>query len=575
MQIVKRNGELQEFNPEKIEKVISKALSETKEQGNAKELSEIVCKAIREGMTVEQIQDLVFDTLVKNNLVITAREFERYRTRRTVLREQKLEKTYADMDKILKQGSDENSNKDSQLLNVKRDLLAGEFYRNRLLQILPKHLAKAHSMKIIHIHDSDFDTRSTNCSIPNVKDMLENGFKNSNAYIGTPKSVQVASTVLMQIVFSVSNSQYGGTSISDFNELLSIYAKKNFRKNFIDVYRLINNVSNSSLDECILELEDNYGKIDSGNKELEKIYEREFTEAKNKTDKDIYDACQTFEYQCNSLQNANQVPFVTITMAIPTSWESERVISNYFKVRQKGLTDGKKTAIAIFPKISMYVVDGYNLKEGDKYYYLLKEASKCIAQTYYPDLLMYSKSDYDNNKYYARMGCRSRVNHEYKENGKYVKYGRANFGVTTLNLPHLCLETLKEKGDINTLLNRINDISQTLMKDAFIFRFSQVKTLKPKEVPILFMAGGLARLNENNSIEPLLRSDKFSLSYGYLGIDDCVRLLTDNKENISTDKGYELGMKIMNCLVDNVNKLKKEINLPISLYSTPKLCGWL
>ena len=92
MQIVKRNGELQEFNPEKIEKVISKALSETKEQGNAKELSKIVCKVIREGMTVEQIQDLVFDTLVKNNLVITAREFERYRTRRTVLREQKLDK---------------------------------------------------------------------------------------------------------------------------------------------------------------------------------------------------------------------------------------------------------------------------------------------------------------------------------------------------------------------------------------------------------------------------------------------------------------------------------------------------
>lgn len=385
MQIVKRNGEKQEFKVEKIERVISKALNETKENGNAKELSEIVFKEIREGMTVEQIQDLVFDTLVKNNLIITAREFERYRTRRTVLREQKLEKTYADMDRILKQGSDENSNKDSQLLNVKRDLVAGEFYRNRLLQILPKNVSEAHSKKVIYIHDSDFDTRSTNCSIPNVQDMLANGFKNSNAYIGTPKSVQVASTVLMQIVFSVSNSQYGGTSLADFNELLGEYAKKNFRKNFIDVYRLLHNISTASLDETIFNLENLYGDIDSGNARLEKMYEREFTEAKNKTDKEIYDACQTFEYQCNSLQNANQVPFVTITMSIPTSWESERVISNYFKVRQKGLTDGKHTTIAVFPKISMFVVDGYNLKEGDKYYYLLKEASKCIASTYYPD----------------------------------------------------------------------------------------------------------------------------------------------------------------------------------------------
>lgn len=171
--------------------------------------------------------------------------------------------------------------------------------------------------------------------------------------------------------------------------------------------------------------------------------------------------------------------------------------------------------------------------------------------------------------------CRSRVNHEYKENGKYAKYGRANFGVVTLNLPHLCLETLKENGNIDMLLDKINKVSNTTMRDAFQFRFNQVKTLKPKEVPILFMNGGLARLKANDDIEPLLRSDKFSLSFGYLGIDDCVRMLTNNKENISTDIGYDIGMKIMNCLVDNVNKLKNEMNLPISLYSTPKLCGWL
>ena len=173
-----------------------------------------------------------------------------------------------------------------------------------------------------------------------------------------------------------------------------------------------------------------------------------------------------------------------------------------------------------------------------------------------------------NRKLFREL-CRSRVNHEYKENGEYVKYGRANFGVITLNLPHLCLETLKEKGDINTLLNKIDGVSQTLLIDAFQFRFNQVKTLKPKEVPILFMNGGLARLKPNEDIEPLLRSDRFSLSYGYLGIDDCVRILTNNEENISTDKGYELGMQIMNCLVKNVEELKKDLKLPISLYSTP------
>ena len=167
MQIVKRNGELQEFNPEKIEKVISKALKETKEQGNAKELSEIVCKAIREGITVEQIQDLVFDTLVKNNLIITAREFERYRTRRTVLREQKLDTV---VQKFLDYGDDENSNKKTDVANVKRDLIAGEYFRKRREKMLPKDLLNV---------------------------------------INQPNSVQTAFNIVSQIFLSTANQQFG------------------------------------------------------------------------------------------------------------------------------------------------------------------------------------------------------------------------------------------------------------------------------------------------------------------------------------------------------------------------------
>lgn len=94
--------------------------------------------------------------------------------------------------------------------------------------------------------------------------------------------------------------------------------------------------------------------------------------------------------------------FSTITFNIPTSWESEEIVSSYLDVRMKGL--GERGVIAIFPKLSMIVVDGYNLKPEDKYYWLLEKASKCIAKTYYPDSLLYSKEDYDKGRYYARMG---------------------------------------------------------------------------------------------------------------------------------------------------------------------------
>lgn len=298
MQIVKRNGEKQEFKVEKIERVISKALNETKENGNAKELSEIVFKAIKEGMTVEQIQDLVFDTLVKNNLIITAREFERYRTRRTVLREQKLDK---EIERFLDYGDDENSNKKTDVANVKRDLIAGEYFRKRREKMLPKDLLEAHRKKAIYQHDFDQWEKLTNCCILNIKDMLMNGTWITNAVINQPNSVQTAFNIVSQIFLSTANQEFGGISSHNINEILSFFAKKNFRKNFIDVYRLLHNISTASLDETIFNLENLYGDIDSGNARLEKMYEREFTEAKNKTRKDIYDACQIFEYQINSI----------------------------------------------------------------------------------------------------------------------------------------------------------------------------------------------------------------------------------------------------------------------------------
>ncbi|MGL4999917.1 MAG: anaerobic ribonucleoside-triphosphate reductase, partial [Cetobacterium sp.] len=91
-----------------------------------------------------------------------------------------------------------------------------------------------------------------------------------------------------------------------------------------------------------------------------------------------------------------------ITFNIPTSWESEEIISSYLDVRIKGL--GEKGIIAIFPKLSMIVVEGYNLNKGDKYFGLTEKLSKCMAKTYYPDILNYSRESYDEGQYFGRMG---------------------------------------------------------------------------------------------------------------------------------------------------------------------------
>lgn len=364
-----------------------------------------------------------------------------------------------------------------------------------------------------------------------------------------------------------------GVSLPNFNEVFAKYAKINFKKNFVKAYNAKNNteLTIEKLEE-ITEL-----ALTSENKKLEHHYPNIFKITKQWTKKDIYDGCQLFEYQINSIMgSASQTPFSTITFNIPTSWESEEIISAYLDVRMKGT--GPKGVTAIFPKISMIVVDGYNLKETDPYYWLLEKASKCIAKTYYPDILNYTKEEYDNGTYYARMGCRSRVNHEYRdENGKPVQYGRFNYGVSTLNIPQIALKALRksevQSERINEFFNILNTFGYDIMKKAIVQRYEFVKVLKAKEAPILFQYGGIARLEPDETIEPLLKTDRASVSYGFLGIDDCVRMLTDNKENISTKLGQTLGLEIITTIRKQADKIKKETGLPVSIYGSPVESG--
>lgn len=99
-----------------------------------------------------------------------------------------------------------------------------------------------------------------------------------------------------------------------------------------------------------------------------------------------------------------QTPFSTISFGVPTSWESEELILQYLKVRQRGLGKEAESKCTIFPKLSYFLVDGYNLKDTDPYFYITKEVAKTQMTCVYPDILCVSKQDYDSGRYYSRMG---------------------------------------------------------------------------------------------------------------------------------------------------------------------------
>lgn len=178
--------------------------------------------------------------------------------------------------------------------------------------------------------------------------------------------------------------------------------------------------------------------------------------------------------------------------------------------------------------------------------------------------------------------CRSRVNHDFKnEKGEYQPEGRYNWGVQTLSIPHLLWECMRENSNWNELsyqqrIDKVKDKIRSytpLMQKSMEWRYNQVKKLKPKNVPILFMAGGIARLKAEDSIEPFLKSTQSSISYGYIGIGDVLEVCTDRKHSINDEVGLDLGLQIMKTIREEANKIKENTGFPVSVYGTPKTVG--
>lgn len=217
--IIKRNGYRVPFDRVKIEIAIRKAISSSKAECHSlpqRVSAEVEQKfiALSRNLNVEDIQDLVVASLVKHNKEL-AQVYANYRHERQVDRNASLHKAIDDL-LTLKNKENENANKNSTLLSTQRDLMAGEISKNKAREeMIPRSLMKAHDEGIIHIHDMDYISQNMhNCSLVNLKDMLENGTKINNKLIETPKSLRTAATIMTQIVAGVASSQYGGQTIS-------------------------------------------------------------------------------------------------------------------------------------------------------------------------------------------------------------------------------------------------------------------------------------------------------------------------------------------------------------------------
>lgn len=406
MQIKKRNGELAEFDKQKIIRAINKAVLDVEGgvsisyediehiasaiENKAKENSEI--------FTVEKIQDEVIKSLMDYDKDL-AMKYQTYRVEREEKRN--FEKSYEEkIGQLLgkdKQILNENANKDAKTISVQRDLLAGISSKNYYLKnILPKEIAEAHEKGEIHVHDLDYLLfKETNCENVDLARMLKGGCKIGNANMMEPNSVDVAVGHTVQIIASVSSNTYGGCTIPYIDATLVPYIRKTFMKHFFNGYKFLYNEEidrKEFLYETGIDFFGTDEKWEQVYDFLLKQYNKVYNYAVELTEESVKQAIQGLEYEINSLSTVNgQTPFTTVGFGTETSWEGRLVQKYILKTRAAGF--GANKDVAIFPKLVYAVADGINFKPEDPNWDISQIAFECMTKSIYPDILFVTKNE--------------------------------------------------------------------------------------------------------------------------------------------------------------------------------------
>lgn len=485
-----------------------------------------------EEITVPEIHTMVENTLMRYGYLDAARAYIEYRKTRDNNREAG-GKLLADVNGFLDQSCDEftkeNANKPTKHVHTHRDLLAGILSKHlAVTQILPEHIAKAHTDGFIHVHDLDYIISPlTNCCLVNYPDMLEHGFTIGNATIGTPNSINVAATVLSQISAAVSGGQYGGQTYSHIDRYLVPYVEKTHNKN-------LSFCKKHGLPESV---------------------------ADEMTEKDVYDSMQCFLYQINTLTSTNgQTPFLTISLGLDTSKFGRMITKNYLMVHKGGI--GEDHITPVFPKVLFFLEEGVNLNPGDPNYDLKRLALECSAERIYPDFVsvpLNRKVTGSSAGDVTSMGCRSYLSKYIDPQIGEEKYlGRFNLGVVSLNLPMIAAKAKTEGTDFYAVLDEYLELAY----DAHMVRVNRLKGTKAGQNPIMWCEGVLARLDPEEEIDKLFYDGYASISIGYIGVYETCQTL--GREG---DKNLALG--ILQHMKDKCAEFKERSRLGFSLYGTP------
>lgn len=541
--VIKRDGCRTGFDAQRIEQAVAAAAraAEVEDAAWCAQVAERVALRLADcpEVDIREIQCAVEETLMAGPYPQLARAYIEYRHDRDVARDRQSQLHHAIRGLVDQTNAallNENANKDSKVIPTQRDLLAGIVAKHYAQQqILPRDVVLAHERGEIHYHDLDYSPffPMFNCMLIDLKGMLTNGFKMGNAEIEPPKSIATATAVTAQIIAQVASHIYGGTTINRIDEVLAPFVEQSYARHL------------AIAEQWQIPQAEQY--------------------ARQRTEKECYDAFQSLEYEVNTLHTANgQTPFVTFGFGLGTHWAARLIQQSILLNRLAGLGKNRKTAV--FPKLVFSIREGVNRRAGDVNYDIKQLALECASKRMYPDILNYDQVVKVTGSFKTPMGCRSFLG-VYEENGEQIHEGRNNIGVISLNLPRIALEAGGDEARFWTML----DARLQLAKRALMTRVARLEKTKARVAPILYMEGACGvRLNADDEVGPIFRNGRASLSLGYIGLHETLNALSGGHQHPYDDAALRAkGVEIIAYLRDATERWKAETGYGFSLYSTP------
>lgn len=505
--IRKRDGRLVKFDQNKITQAIQKSFFATgvddpklAEMLSNKVLADMEASLVGSVPQVEEIQDIVERTLIKEDQVDTAKAFILYRAKRTSIRDGRSE-LMDTVEEILRETPREYkyvfNSPSAKMLKI-ASAASQNFYLSRLI---PAHYSEAHRRGDCHIHDLDYYGKTVHSmQIPLLK-LLENGFCAGYGFMRPPKRMATAAAQAAIILQGCQNDMTGGQSFPAFDRDLARFAEKNF----------------SDGEEA------------------------------------TFQAMEGLIYNLNSMYSrvGAQVPFSSLNLGADTSPWGRSITKAVLLAMQKGLG---RSETPLFPQVIFRLKEGVNLNASDPNYDLFQMALAVSSRRMNPTFsFMDAPFNAEASPEVSYFGSGARI----AENrcGNASGSGRGEIALVTISLPRAAFKVVHKRKSylLSSFMKELERIV-SLAGQQLMHRFEILSHLKAQELPFLMgekLYLGSDHLEPESDIAGAIKNG--ILSIGFIGLSETLILLT-GKHHGEDEKARSLGLEIVSFLKDAVGK---------------------